>query len=126
MLSGMQTTEKREIRRWWEERRLIYNLILLVIGITTWVLVLFVGSLAVMPGEDFEEPIMMIIGPPIYAILANICYTMGPLIDVTFRNDGPRVWLFKAGLIFSMALTAAPGVWAVVAWLITIHTGRKL
>jgi hypothetical protein len=126
VFSGIQTTERHEIRRWWEERRLIYNLILFIIGIITCVLVFGVGPLAVKPGEDFEEPFMLFIGPPIYAIMANLCYTMGPMIDVTFRKNGPRVWLFKAGLIFSMLLTAAPGIWAVIAWLITVHTGRKL
>jgi hypothetical protein len=28
--------------------------------------------------------------------------------------------------VFAVVLTALPGVWAVVAWLITVYTGRKL
>lgn len=58
---------------------------------------------------------MMIVGPPLYAIMANICYTMGPFIDVTLLRDGARPKLFKLGLYFSIFLTAAPGIWAVVA-----------
>jgi hypothetical protein len=34
--------------------------------------------------------------------------------------------LFKAGLIFSLILTALPGMWAVVAWLITVYTARAV
>jgi hypothetical protein len=33
------------------------------VGIVTWVFVVCVGSLAVKPGVDFEEPIMMVIAP---------------------------------------------------------------
>lgn len=101
-------------------------MLLFIVGVATWMLVLVAGSQAVKLGEDFEEPIMMIIGPFIYAIMANICYTLGPLFDVAFYRSRPRVKLFKFGLIFSLILTALPGIWAVTAWLITLYTGRKL
>jgi len=39
------------------------------------------GSAAVKPGVDFEEPIVMVIGPFFYAILANVCYSFGPITD---------------------------------------------
>jgi hypothetical protein len=42
------------------------------VGIVCWLLVLSVGSLAIKPGEDFEEPFMMIIGPIIYGIFAKV------------------------------------------------------
>jgi hypothetical protein len=115
-----------KIFRWWEARRLDYNIAVGVIGIITWFLVLFAGSAAVKPGVDFEEPFAMILGPPIYGILANICYTFGPIIDVVAYRGSPRVKLFKVGLIFSLVLTALPGLWAVTAWLVTLYTGQKL
>jgi hypothetical protein len=96
------------------------------IGFITWLLVEFAGSAAVKPGSDFEEPLAMIVGPPIYAVFANVAYTFGPLLDVIFFIGRPRIWLFYLGLIFSLALTSAPGIWAVVAWLITLQTGKKL
>jgi hypothetical protein len=34
--------------------------------------------------------------------------------------------LYKVGLIFSMILTALPGIWAFIAWCITLYAGRKL
>ena len=126
MFRSESRATRREVFRWWEARRPNYNVMLLIIGIVTWVLVLVAGSQAVKPGEDFEEPIMMIVGPFLYGILANLCYTLGPIFDVTFYRGRPRVQLFKAGLIFSLTLTALPGIWAVTAWLITIHTGKKL
>lgn len=91
-----------------------------------WWLVLIAGSAAVRPGADFEEPIMMLIGPAFWAIMANICYTFGWITDVVFYRGGPRKDLFKTGLILSLALTALPGIWAVIAWFITVFMGRKL
>jgi hypothetical protein len=34
--------------------------------------------------------------------------------------------LYKAGMKFSLLLTALPGSWALVAWLITVLTRHKL
>jgi hypothetical protein len=115
-----------EIIRWWEARRLRFNLIVGAVGIASWLLVMVAGNAAVEPGVDFEEPLVMLFGPFIYAFLANICYTLGWTVDTIFYRGSPRSQLYKAGLIFSVILTALPGLWAVVAWLITVHTGRKL
>ena len=78
------------------------------------------------PGVDFEEPIFMIVGPVFYAIMANVCYTFGWIVDLAAFRGGPRRGLFRAGFIFSLSVTALPGVWAVIAFLITLYTGRKL
>ncbi len=126
MFAAPESSTRRDIFRWWGARRANYNILLLFVGVFSWILVLVAGSQAVKPGDDFEEPVMMIVGPPVYALLANICYTMGPIIDVVFYGGRPRLWLFRAGLYFSLALTALPGIWAVVAWLITVYTGKKL
>ena len=117
---------KRELIRWWEARRLRYNLMVGAVGVITWFLVLCVGSLAVKPGVDFEEPIMMIIGPIIYGLFANLCYSLGWIVDTRFYRGRPRTRLYTTGLIFSLVLTALPGIWAVIARGITLHTGKKL
>ncbi len=96
------------------------------VGIASWLLVECVGSLAVKPGVDFEEPILMIIGPIFYGLFANLCYSLGWIVDTRFYRGHPRVRLYKAALIFSFVLTALPGIWAVVAWCITLYTGKRL
>jgi hypothetical protein len=103
-----------------------FNVIIGAVGVASWILVLVAGSAAVRPGEDFEEPLMMIAVPSLYILFANICYTLGWITDTVFYSGIPRTRLYKSGLIFSVVLTALPGVWAVAAWLITVHTGRKL
>ncbi len=92
----------------------------------SWILVLVAGSAAVEPDVDFEEPLVMIYGPVLYVIFANLAYTAGPIFDTAFYRGGPRKKLFKVGYLFSLALTALPGVWAVAAWLGTVVTGHKL
>ena len=92
----------------------------------SWLLVLIAGAAAVKPGEDFEEPVVMFFGPFLYGFFANVCSTLGWLVDMIFYCGAPRSRLHRAGLIFSMLLTALPGLWAVLAWLITVYTGHKL
>lgn len=117
---------KREVIDWWEARRFRFNLYVGIIGIVTWLLVWIAGSAAVKPGVDFEEPILMIIGPFVYGFFANICYTLGWIVDTAFFRGTPRTRLYKAGVVFSAILTALPGVWAVIAWVTTLITGHKL
>jgi hypothetical protein len=120
------SSPRKDIIRWWEARRFRFNVIVGAVGTATWILVMTAGSAAVKPGVDFEEPLVMILGPFVYGFLANICYTLGWIIDTIFYRGTPRTRLYKSGLIFSVVLTALPGFWAVVAWLITVYTGRKL
>jgi hypothetical protein len=115
-----------EIIHWWESRRLRFNLYVGIVGVLSWLLVGTAGSDAVKPGADFEEPIAMIIGPFVYGILANVCYTFGEFVDTIFYCGMPRRRLYKAGMIFSVILTGVPGVWAVLAWLFSVITGHKL
>ncbi len=115
-----------EIIAWWEVRRLRFNLFVGVVGAATWLLVLVAGSAAVKPGVDFEEPVAMIFGPFVYGFFANICYTFGWVVDTVLYRGIPRTRLYKVGMIFSVVLTALPGVWAVVPWLMTVISGQKL
>ncbi|HET6179494.1 MAG TPA: hypothetical protein VFE61_21385 [Candidatus Sulfotelmatobacter sp.] len=126
LFHGSSGTTNQDIIRWWETRRLHFNLHVGLTGFGTWWLGLIVGGASVKPGVDFEEPFAMILGPIVYAILANVCYTFGWILAVVTYNDGPRKALCKAGLIFSIILTALPGVWAIIAYLITVYTGQKM
>jgi hypothetical protein len=126
LFEANQFTQRREVLRWWFDRLVFFNVAVGITGFLTWWSVMIAGSAAVKPGVDFEEPLAMIFGPFVYAGLANICYCLGPLFDFAFFAGRPRIPLFKIGLGFSVLLTALPGVWAVIAWLITVHTGQKM
>jgi hypothetical protein len=115
-----------DIIRWWESRRYIYNGALLAVGFTSLLLVLIAGAAAVKPGEGFEEPLAIIIGTVIYIAMANVCYTLGWVVDTIWYNGNPRKRLYKSGLTLAVVLSALPGLWAVVAWLMTLITGHKL
>jgi hypothetical protein len=121
-----RSSTRREIIAWWEARRLRFNLYVGIAGAVTWLLVITVGSAAVKPGVDFEEPLAMIFGPFVYGFLANICFTFGWIVDTLSYRGMPRTRLYRAGVIFSVVLTSLPGIWAVVAWIITVITGHKL
>jgi hypothetical protein len=123
---GPAGTTREDIWRWWEQRRLRYNRDLLLVGMTSWILVLAAGSAAVEPGVDFEEPLATIFGPVFYLVFANLAYTTGPIFDTTFYRGAPRKKLFRLGYLCSLMLAGLPGVWAVVAWLSTLVTGHKL
>jgi hypothetical protein len=64
-----------------------------VVGIIARFIVLIAGSAAVKPGEDFEEPFAMILGPVIYALIANACYTLGWIVESLSSQSRPRVGL---------------------------------
>ncbi|MGH9516587.1 MAG: hypothetical protein ACRD3P_13020 [Terriglobales bacterium] len=122
----LETSTRADVVRWWESRRLRFNFYVGAVGLVTWFLVLIAGSAAVKPGVDFEEPIAMVFGPFVYGFMANLCYTLGWIVDTVQFRGSPRTKLYKSGVVFSVILTALPGLWAVVAWLMTLITGRKL
>jgi hypothetical protein len=126
LFHGACGATNKDIIRWWESRRFYFNAYVGLTGVVSWFLVLVVGGASVKPGVDFEEPLAMLVGPILYVVLANICYTFGWIVDVVSYNDGPRKGLFRAGLIFSVVLTALPGLWAIVAYVSTVYTGKKL
>lgn len=100
---GPAGASRGEIWRWWEQRRFRYNRDLFVVGATTWLLVLFAGSASVKPGVDFEEPMLMLIGPPLYGILANVAYTAGPVFDMIVYRGAPLRHLLRAGYVFLLS-----------------------
>ena len=86
---GPSGASRREIRQWWQQRRFRYNRDLFLVGVLTWLFVLAAGSAAVKPGDDFEEPIMMMVGPVFYGIFANLAYTAGPIFDTAAYRAAP-------------------------------------
>jgi hypothetical protein len=106
------------ILTWWESRRLIYNVIVGVTGIIT---------LGVIGAISFIPPGLPRLMPPIaailaYGVLANVCYTFGPFVEIALE----RLWrervlpvgpaLFRQGLAFSVGLTLLPIIIASGMW----------
>jgi len=58
-LESSPTLTRKEIFAWWEKRRPTFNFWVGVVGICTWLSVEIAGGLAVKPGADFEEPILI-------------------------------------------------------------------
>lgn len=89
---------------WWEKRRWIYNL---VVGLTGVIFLMFIPSFG---GVE-------LIGIMVYGLLANLCYSLGFLLEVVaryyFKNDtdfsAKRKLLFGAGLVISILITAVLG-----------------
>ena len=96
---------------WWEKRRLPYNLIVGVTGLAsvTWI---WLGE--TMMGSAFGsfpwQPIVIV------GVLANICYTLGPIIETFIEKlwDGEVLpagpVLYRMGLTFSVGLMLLPGM----------------
>jgi len=115
-----------EIVRWWEARRITYNLLVGIAWTVSLILTVFVGSMAVKPGDDFEEPMGWIFFSIAFAITANVCYTSGWIVDLVRYRGEPNRKLFRVGLIFSVVLAFLPALWAVCALLFTVYSGKKL
>lgn len=106
--------------QWWESRRLTYNAIVGGVGLVSlgWMFVLV--RLMADPGPLEWQP--FVIGPIVYGLAANLCYTGGWIVENVVERWlerpvyglGPA--LFRYGLVFSIGLTLLPaGVMTVAA-----------
>ncbi len=99
---------------WWEWRRLVFNALLLLIGFAALIGFEFLMEQSIPPGEDAEEPFALFFGVIAYAVMANICYTFGWIVELVQRQTDPLVArvrgrkMFRAGMIFSCILTTGP------------------
>jgi hypothetical protein len=94
-----------EVVMWWESRRALYNAAVGAAGTMSLIALALVGH---MPPE------LMLYGTLMYGFMANVGYTLGPLVDVILRRAlGERAdvigpLLFRYGFIFSIGLTLIP------------------
>ena len=91
---------------WWESRRLLYNQVLGATGLFTLAVGFAIGP--------WENPMDLLVGAGSYAVMANVCYSMGWAMEVVatalWGRQAPRLGplLFRQGLIFSVGLTLLP------------------
>lgn len=113
-------TEKRnffQIIFWWELRRFLYNLIVLVSVALSLIIVAFYTSKN--DKEDWGEPILGIF---LFVLLCNVVYTFGWVIELFVQrsaNFAPK--LFKSGLFFTLFFVYLPlllcildGIWSFI------------
>ena len=106
---------------WWESRRIAYNLIVGCAGIVTCILVgtlVFTSELLqrALARIDVGSPFFEIAFILIYAIAANIFYTLGWMAELFVRKLWPgeserfATATFALGIGLSVLLTLAPGI----------------
>lgn len=108
--------------RWWESRRLTYNRVVGAAGLVTLAGVAFFCALP--PFSSFILAPELLVGVAAYALMANVCYTLGWQIELVARRvlgrNGPELGpiLFRQGLIFSVGLTLLPLLLAAMLWIV--------
>ncbi len=100
-----RSTTVREIVVYWEKKRLLYNLVNLLIGVI--LLSLLLPAITVTKATIW----IMILS---YGVGANICYSIGAYLNVVmavFRPTDTGVWksLFYFGFVISILLTVLLG-----------------
>lgn len=110
------------ILRWWESRRLVYNLIVGAAGLVS--LGLFHTLLTLPPGAHrvgmMWQPVL------VFGVLANVCYLLGPVAEIGIEKlSGGRVLpvgpaLYRMGLTFSVGLAFLPTLMAGFDWVYRI------
>ena len=98
-----------DVLRWWEARRPTYNMAVGAAGTLT--LSIAVGTELLLGNSlsGFPWPAILV-----YGILANICYSFGPLVDMyicrkwgsQYDAIGPAI--FRYGFVFAVGLTLLP------------------
>jgi hypothetical protein len=99
------------IWRWWDRRRLPYNLIVGAAGLIT----MGVADLAFLILEPDEGPVPWQ-AAVFFGVAANICYLLGPTVEILAH----KIWgrsllpigpaLYRMGLTFSVGLAFFPAI----------------
>ena len=99
------------IFRWWESRRLTFNVAVGATGLVTLGAMKFI---ALLPPFSENMPLLFWPGILAYGILANLFYSLGFVTEAAMQRvwheETPRVGpaLFRQGLVFSVGLTLLP------------------
>lgn len=97
------------IIRWWETKRLMYNLMVGLAGLPTVFVMLRYHELY--PDLRVAQPAFITFYVINYAVMANLCYTLGPISELfagrSFGKSAGHVGsvLWMLGTVFSVAMT---------------------
>lgn len=107
---------------WWEARRAVYNLAVGAVGVTS---LAGLSVFALLPPHPAHLRIPWA-GVGVYAVLANLCYTLGPVADLAIRRYWGNAYaavgaaLFRYGFVFSIGLTLLPVPLALLSWAVRV------
>jgi hypothetical protein len=108
--------------RWWESRRLTYNVAVGGAGLLSLGVLEFFSVLPPrLPGPAFPWQ-----GVVVYVVLANLGYSLGWAVEVGMRalwkerapDAGPA--MFRQGLTFAVGLTLLPIPMAALSWVVRL------
>jgi hypothetical protein len=124
-----------EVIRWWESRRLFFNLVVGCAGLIS----CFLMVVCAFTAESFVgEAIGMSDGPLLgaffifpYALLANVCYTGGWISELLMRTasraDSSAAFglrAFRVGVTFSILVTLCPAALCWLAFFVALFKGQ--
>jgi hypothetical protein len=111
-----------DIIRWWEIRRIPFNLIVCAVGFASISVFEVVANSMLPPGEDAEEPLALLFGVIAYGVACNVAYTLGWIGEIYFFQHAREAGLvfrnkaFLAGLLLSCVVPTLPvGLW-IILW----------
>jgi hypothetical protein len=114
-----------DVFRWWERRRLLFNVCVGGAGLLTLASLQLLAALPPhLPFFDIPWPAVVV-----YGVLANLFYTLGAPADLLIRNwFGPRAAaaepvLFRYGFVFSLGLTLLPIALGAMLWGLRLLVG---
>lgn len=108
-----------KILLWWEKRRIPFNILIAVVGLSSLILLnIFVNaSVKKSGGEDVVEPALIFTFP----VLLNIAYSLGWIVEianyVNNKIDDPTLgqWLLRTGTFLTLVVVTLPTiVWGVI------------
>jgi hypothetical protein len=110
---------------WWEARRVPFNLIVGCAGVVSIAVVSIVGlGASFLFNSDFglpDPPLFAIFGVILYALVVNICYTGGWIVELVIRIAWPEqtdrfaTLSLALGLLLTILVTLLPAVLVGVA-----------
>jgi len=116
---------------WWELRRIPYNLIVGVTGLATVTIMVAVGlicnSRIGVPIGIPDPPIFALLGIAVFAIMANVCFTGGWVVELLLvqagglRSSRFGEIAFKLGLLGSVLLTLLPAAVTIAVAVATLE-----
>ncbi len=102
-----------DVIRWWETRRLGYNIIVGAVGIVSLTVMIVLGAIGPHAHKLMTPPLAIVA----YGVLANVFYTLGWVTELAlfrplFGRKAPVVGatLFRYGLAFAVGMTLLPNI----------------